>query len=267
MIRSTISVGPTPASLGAASGTWTAEDDVARAGAGAALRQVDAAPADAPIVLYVPGTSTHEVPQALRDQVALQLGPRAQVVRLGYPATWELRESVATGVAALQTVLDELARRGDDRRVMLVGESQGAWVIGEVMRQPGRAAHVDRAVLLGHPALARTHYVDGDLPWAAASKVVEIANDADTVPREIDADPNAVLDAISRLGQGDLGGLLSAVRVVASDPGYGLDAGINALRGSILDGRVDDPHDYSGRMREAVALLRSDPSITAITVD
>jgi hypothetical protein len=121
---------------------------------------------------------------------------------------------------------------------------------------------------MGHPSPALTHYVDASRPWAAGEKVVELPNPGDTVPRKVHADPRDVLDTISTFGQGKVTahGLLAALRVVVSDPAYGVSAGINALKGSLLKGHVANPHDYRERMDEAVALLAVDATPGVIPV-
>ncbi|MCB0878864.1 MAG: cutinase family protein [Thermoleophilia bacterium] len=243
----------------AAGGRWTIDGAAARRGADAALSLID--PSDsAPLVVYVPGTSTHAVPDSLQDEVARGFGGDASVVMVDYPATWDFRSSAPTGAAALRTVLDSLADSAGARRVMLVGESQGAWIIGEVLTDPARAGVVDRAVLLGHPGIARTHYPSIDQARAGAAQIVEINNARDTVPRVVNAPDEAVLDTLARLTSGQLSGVRSALRVVRSDPRYCVRAGVNALSGAVLRGRPD-PHVYDGRMREAVDLLRSDPIV------
>jgi hypothetical protein len=89
-------------------------------------------------------------------------------------------------------------------------------------------------------------------------RIVELANPDDHVPVEVNADPDVVLAAMSALGSGNPAGIVPLARAVARDPGYGLQAGINALRGSVLSGIATDPHDYGPRMAEAARLLASD---------
>jgi hypothetical protein len=248
-------IDPTGLLLGAAGGAWTPDLDEARRQAALTLAQLDLT-RPGTIVLWVPGTSSHAVPESFR-QALVGIGElaTAQVGLVDYPATWRLRSSVATGYVALALVLDELRRRGRHQHLLLAGESQGAWIIGELLTDPRYARMVDRAALLGHPAPARTHYPDVTDPAARRAQAVEVNNRADHVPDVPHAPPAVVLAAMQHFGTGDIvGSLPHMLRIAISDPGYLLQAGFNALRGTVLSA-FGDPHDYSSRMVDAAELL------------
>ena len=112
------------------------------------------------LVISVPGTEwglSHE----LVDGVHAQAGAdRASVVGLAYPAAAsQMTESVALGMATLELVLEEIRRRDPDGsryHVALQGESQGAWIINDLLATQPFADTVDRINLLGLPSAA-TH--------------------------------------------------------------------------------------------------------------
>jgi hypothetical protein len=247
--------------LGAAGGMWTPDLAEARRQADRTLAQLDLS-RPGPIVLWVPGTSSHAVPAAFAQAVdGLRALGSAQVGLVDYPATWHMRSSVTTGYVALELVLDEIRRRrGANAQVLLAGESQGAWIIGELLTDPRYARLVRRATLLGHPAPARTHYPALGSAEADSSRAVEINNRADHVPDTPHASPVTVLNAMEYIGTGNIvGGLPWLLRIAMSDPGYLLQAGFNALRGTALS-MFGDPHDYASRMQEAAALLAASAS-------
>jgi hypothetical protein len=127
------------------------------------------------IALWVPGTGmtgmdpvwTYDAHQQFTD---------ASVSAINYPATVDFASSVSTGMETVRLVLAEIAKRGGDQRVMIGGHSQGAWVIGDAMRDPAIHGAIDRAVLYGNPGLAAAHYDD-----RRDGKVVELNDRHDPV--------------------------------------------------------------------------------------
>lgn len=134
-----------------------ADAATARAAANATLEKVDW---NRPvIVIGVPGTGWG-IPQELREGLKSAGGDRVSTVQLRYPAAATgMVESAALGKATLRLVLDEIERRDPDGtkyHVALHGESQGAWVVNDVMAEAPNAKLVDRATMFGLPASA-TH--------------------------------------------------------------------------------------------------------------
>jgi hypothetical protein len=90
------------------------------------------------IAICVAGTGA-----APRRSLVERLGAAAgvTVVELAYAASAaQITSSVATGMQALRAVLAEIERRdptGKRYRVVLQGESQGAWVVGDVVAADG----------------------------------------------------------------------------------------------------------------------------------
>lgn len=110
------------------------------------------------IVLSVPGTEwglTHELVEGVEAQVGKN---RASVVWVRYPGSASnMPASVAQGEATLQLVLEEIQRRdpsGTKYHVALHGESQGAWIINDVLGRTPFAKTVDRVDVFGLPSTA-----------------------------------------------------------------------------------------------------------------
>lgn len=100
-----------------------------------------ASPADVGLIA-VRGTTE---PQAgshllkpLGDLITAQSPCPAAYTELEYPASWDFESSVRHGVAALTGLLNHAAVAAPHRRHVLMGYSQGAWVIGEALLAPAQ---------------------------------------------------------------------------------------------------------------------------------
>ena len=83
------------------------------------------------------GPAWHRVGSTVRTSdpdfdVAAAL-PGVDATLVPYEATWRLKESLADGEAVLRGVLQGIAAHGGHHRVMVAGQSLGAWSIGEVL--------------------------------------------------------------------------------------------------------------------------------------
>lgn len=136
---------------------------LARANADKALSQIDWSKDT--IGLWVPGTGGHNVD----PKFAQGLGPNTSTVAVDYQSNLDMPTGVATAMETTRLILEETAKRG--KKVNLGGHSQGAWVAGEVMANPGMRDKVNKAVLYGHPTQGNAQYDDGKDP-----KVREINN-------------------------------------------------------------------------------------------
>lgn len=149
-----------------------ADHAMARANAERTLERIDW---NKPIIaIDVPGTKVG-FPKELADGLQRQAGAeRVNATWLEYPAAATgMVESVALGKQTLRLVLDEIRRRdpnGVRYHVALQGESQGAWVINDVLAEDPYRDTVDRVALYGLPGDA-TH--DGAL---AGDERVRITN-------------------------------------------------------------------------------------------
>lgn len=243
----TFPIGP----VSKAGGEWTVDWERAHADAQKVLDAIDFSKRD--IVIWVPGTSNHGPHKAFEAAVRdSYTGEGSNLVALEYEATWHLRRSVPTGIATLRLVLEGIRARGGDHRVLLSGESQGAWIIGEVMADPAVTKVIDRAVLLGHPWLATHQYDSGQDPRV---RVINHAGDQVTLP--VKGDATVGLDAMLAIRTLDLSKLGSLVKAIAHNPNHGVLMLKNlAFAIPVLKDLLKNPHVYDGEMTRAVEFLR-----------
>lgn len=250
----TVPLGP----ISKAAGPWEVDWERAHADARRVIESIDFSKRD--IVIWVPGTSNSGVhshfEEAVRDSYR---DGSASLTALSYEATWHLRRSVPTGIATLKLVLEEIARRGGNHRVMLSGESQGAWIIGEAIADPAYGKVVTRALLMGHPWLAAHQYARGEDPRV---QVVNHVGDQVTMP--VKGNPTVGLDAMIAIRTLQLAKAGSVLQALASNPSHGvlmLKSILYAIPG--LKTILRNPHVYAPDMTRAVEFLRTgrlDPS-------
>lgn len=247
---------PDVSKVSRASGPFPVDWVRAHADARRTLDQINWAQRD--VVIWVPGTGSKIIHPAFEDTVrGSWTDGRVSLVRMHHEASWNMRPSVATGIATMKLVLAGIAAHGGDHRIMLAGESQGAWIIGEAMADPMLRRVVSRAFLLGHPWLATHHYDDKHDP-----DVRVINNDGDLVTMSIKGDSEALargLDAMVAIYTGRVWKLPLVISSLLANPihGWKLISSIKfALPGA--NKRWQNPHHYDRHMKEAVAFLRSD---------
>jgi hypothetical protein len=188
-----------PQPPGTSGGTWSA--DIARAhyDAERALEAIDWSKDD--IYVWVPGTGSHNInpgfEAAVRDA---NKNGSASLSRIEYEASDRTRPSVATGIETLRLVLAGIQAHGGHHRVLVAGENQGSWVIGEALSDPLLKNVVTRAVIFGHPQPATHHYEDGHDP-----DVLEINHSGDEVstPTSFGKLADALRAAVNWLIPGD----------------------------------------------------------------
>lgn len=206
----------------------------------AMLRRIDL-DAD-PIVLYVRGTSERDLRPEIREAFDRVL-PATAVHQVEYQASWRFAESVPDGVAVLRGVLEEIARRRRPGvRVLLAGESQGAWVAATVLADPVLSRVVTRAVLWGAPAAAPLDFADGHDP-----RVRELNNTGDIVTMDLGSRANATLvAAIDRLARRDvIGGIVPILRYAVTHPSVlGALIAAQLWRVPVIGSRFPSPHGY-----------------------
>lgn len=238
-------------SISKAGGKWDVDWERAHADARKILDAIDFSKRD--IVIWVPGTSNHGPHKAFEAAVRESYaGTGSNLVALEYEASWNLRRSLPTGIATLRLVLEGIRERAGDHRVLLSGESQGAWIIGEVIADPAVSKVVDRAVLMGHPWLAQHQYNRGE-----DSRVRVINHTGDLVTLPVKGDPTVGLDAMLAIRTLDLSKAGSLLKGLAANPKQGvalLKSIIYAVPG--LKSFIRNPHDYSNDMTRAVEFLR-----------
>lgn len=213
------------------------------------------------IVIWVPGTSNTKVHPAFEREVRAKYGEALALGKLDYEASWKLRGSVATGLATLLLVLEELKRRGiSPDRIRLAGESQGAWIIGEAMAHPQLGQAASRAVLLGHPWLAAHQYVDGQDPRV---QVINHVGDQVTLP--VKGSITDGLDAMIAIRTLQLQKLGTVVSAIIENPNHGvmmLKNLVFAIPG--LKTMFANPHVYDMEMADAVTFLRDGTPTTSV---
>ena len=239
---------PTPSK---AKGEWTVDWERAYADAQKVLDAIDFSKRD--IVIWAPGTSNHGPHPAFEEAVAeAYRGQGSNLVALEYEATWHLRRSLPTGIATMRLVLEGIRARGGDHRVLLAGESQGSWIIGEVLADPAVSKVVDRAVLLGHPWLAAHQYNHGEDP-----RVRVINHAGDMVAMPVNGDPTVGLDAILAIRTLDISKAGSLLKGIIANPKQGVEL-LKSITHAIpfVKDFIKDPHVYDGEMSRAVEFLR-----------
>ncbi|MCW2920381.1 MAG: hypothetical protein JWL76_255 [Thermoleophilia bacterium] len=206
------------------------------------------------VVIWIPGTSGHEVPEHVAQRLAAAGGPAAHTLQ--YQATWRLRESVPDGEATLRAVLELVGtrRRRRGQRVVLLGESQGAWIISSILREPRFAKLVHRASLVAHPALAPAHAHESTSTQERLGPAVrEFNGAADVVTREVGKSHDVVLDVVDSFARLEVGrALKGAVGILLTNPG--LLQVLVASQVFRVKGAVN-PHGSDDLMSDAIAWI------------
>jgi hypothetical protein len=207
------------------------------------------------ILIWVPGTSEHDVPPKAMAELEKQF-PGDRVHAILYQASWRFRDSIPDGDAVLRGVLEGIRAHGGRHRVLIGGESQGAWLICNAMNDPRLAQVITRAALWGTPAAAPVRFRDGENPNA---KVREVDNPTDIVTVDLGGGTPKLIDAIDRLARHDaLGGLLPLL-------GYGLThpkvlatlVGGQLWRIPGVGSKHPSPHGYDVDLPAGIAFLRT----------
>jgi hypothetical protein len=243
-----------------AQGPWTVDWKRARRAARAALDAIDFSRPE--VIVWIPGTDASSVHHDFRQAVDYVYGNGhrgASLSHMPYEASWELRSSLPTGLATMKLMLEGIRQRLEamppSRRpkIRLAGLSQGAWIIGEALADPRAGAVVDRAVLAGHPWLAKTQYLDGHDP-----RVRVINHRGDQIAMEVHGDIGVGMDAMSAVKTGALGANIGKVaRSILANPIHG----VLLLEGYAreipwLRPFLRDPHVYGMEMPRLVRYLK-----------
>jgi len=189
-------------------------------------------------VLYVPGTSNHEVPEEFKKALKKRFKNNYRLICLQYPATWALKDSVAAGDKVLKETLDALIKNNED--IYLFAESQGALISSHFLSQPKYYNRIHRAVLVGHPGVSAAH-------WTSDRKILEFNHPLDpTSFRWTNLKEEEALEDVQKLRDGDLTTLPTFVRVALTDPIKSAWLGFLSLSNLPLIGSIiPHPHNYS----------------------
>jgi hypothetical protein len=152
------------------------------------------------IVVWAPGTMRGYVPTAFADGVETAFGDRdVSLVKLPTHPNYQVVQGAADSAEALRQLVKRLdAERRPGQRILLAGESQGAWALDIALTDPAVRDAVDRAVVWGNPGL-QPHQHDG----AGDGKVLELTDELDVVGRPVSGDAGMVVDALTRVMDGD----------------------------------------------------------------
>lgn len=237
-------------------GAWPADHALAAMNAREVLGRIDFSKRD--IVLWVPGTDGGSLKPAMGDALRANFGAATSTMTyLTYPASWDMRTSVGTGLRTLRLVLQGIAAAGGNHRVLLVGESQGAWLISEAAADPRVGKVITKAVLMGHPSSALHHYPSAhEAP--ASERIVEIANPLDKVTMQTWGSEQTAMDAVIMLQHPKAENLPTIIAAAIQNPIHGLLAGADFLRDRLPRNArwlLPDPHDYSGSFAAAAQML------------
>lgn len=205
------------------------------------------------IVVWLPGTGRHGVPSPFGDAAKRVWGNTATVVALEYPAGNEVRKSTATGIQTLKLVLAGIAAHtGQHHKIHLAGESQGAWVITEAVKDPMMRSMVSRMALLGHPYVASTHYDDGH-----DANVMVINRRVDIVARPVRGNINNAIESVESIfaRKISLHGIKTLLGVAKDNPQSAYYLAVTGMRLITPHGPDRDPHNYEDMMIAAVQFL------------
>lgn len=89
------------------------------------------------------------------ERISAQLPGRTLYTELEYPAAYDFEDSVTRGVDGLVELLNHAAVEHPERRHVLMGYSQGAWVIGEALVAPSQRSLGQDAAELSPEASSR----------------------------------------------------------------------------------------------------------------
>lgn len=230
---------------------------MARTAATAALADID--PTRPILLLWLNGTGDRGAEEEFFAAARRRWGARVEIVKIAYPARYDYRASVSTGIEALGQVLDGVAQLRRNRRVqvLLAAESQGAWVVSDTIADARRRAAVDRVLLVGHPSVAEHHFHDGRDPG-----VFEFNHRTDPITLPVSGPVEGMLDAVGALVERkDPSGLGNVVAAAVHNPLRALDFLVGSIRGAMFgsggkpDQLVHDPHNYRDHAEQMVAVL------------
>jgi hypothetical protein len=215
------------------------------------------------IVIWGPGTSEYWIKEPFDDAVHA-FAPNQHIAMIPYESTWLFSESVPDGVAVLTGVLKAIHRIDPSRKVLLAGESQGAWIVGNVLADKSVSGMIERASLWGHPGAAK-HY-PGHVPHSPAKplnytpdgRVREVDNASDVVTAPLGDQTDQVMGAVEAFARRQF---VPAIEVFAhyavENPGVVkelLRSQLWRLPGfASKDGA--NPHDYDADMVRGVRFL------------
>lgn len=201
------------------------------------------------IVLWVVGTSNHKIHPTFGMLARLQW-PDATIHVVDYMASWQFSKSKPNGDENFRATLDYIRKRlRKGQKVYVAGESQGAWIISDVMAEKKYADLITKAVLFGHPGPADTHFPPG-------GKVMEINHPADITSYPIDVDKHEMVKNVEGITHGDLTTIPYWLGIGFKHPDAVVRFAVQMIgKLPVLKDILTDPHDYRKDMYLAVLWL------------
>ncbi|MCW2925889.1 MAG: hypothetical protein JWM98_3293 [Thermoleophilia bacterium] len=216
------------------------EPDMARAKL-EADRTYDALDRSKPnLVVWVPGTMRPNTPGEFRDGVQAAMGDAASLVNMPNRPDYQVQQGVADTSNALRLLLTRLeAERRPGQRILLAGESQGAWAMEVALQDPALAKVVDRAVVWGNPGVS-PHQHDG----AGDGKWLEMSEELDVVGRSLEGSGPMMLDGLTKVFDGDVSQVWRVPATMINNPHETELIAVTGLRLLTPGGYERDPHNY-----------------------
>ncbi len=208
------------------------------------------------IVLWLPGTGIPKLSQTFVEAVRNKVGAGASLVDFPCHNDFAVLQDTADSAEALRIVLRDLdERRTPGQRILLAGESQGAWSITNVVNEPEFADVADRVALTGNPGM-NEHQYDGA---ATDARVREFTNDGDVVAQDYHGDAQMMLDGGLRTMTGEPSNAWRIVGTAINNAPEAVPAIESAVRIAVLNDFASDPHNYDNRYPEVVEYLAGAP--------
>lgn len=203
------------------------------------------------IVLWVPGTSNHSIPDSFKKLIESQF-PSVSLALVDYMASWSFSISRPNGVSNLKAMLDYLSEHmKKGQKLLVAGESQGAWVISDVIKGSKYKNMIDKVVLLGHPTTADSHFFNDQ-------KVLEINHPQDVTTIPVNVNKEVLAEKVEDIIHLDLSAVPYLLKVGLSHPNVLLWLGVlGASKVPVLGDALPKFHDYNKDMLLAVLWLAS----------
>lgn len=209
------------------------------------------------IVLWVPGTNSHSIPEEFLRDIKQHFGDDATTALVDYEAAWTFRTSMAHGYATLRATLEYLiSNMRPGTKILLAGLSQGSMVISELLTNPRYYQLISRAALLGHPGVAANHVHGVPDP-----KISEFNNPFDPSTLPWRGDPVKIIKSVDSFMRGDILDAVYLLKVAALNPLYTTTLAALGLKNTpfyTLASRIPVPkdiHDYRESMDDAAYWL------------
>lgn len=218
------------------------------------LKSIDRTAQD--IVIWVPGTMRNRIPSSFTDGVKQAFeGRSVSLEKLPTHPDYQVVQGVVDSAEAVRMLVRELdEHRRPGQRILLAGESQGAWAMAVAMEDPDVRDAVDRAVVWGNPGVS-PHQFDG----AGDGRVLELTDDLDVVGRHVNGDPELVLGALTDFMDGDLTQLWRLPGIAINNAHSTSLLLRSGLRIQTPDGYGRDPHNHREFMGAAARFLADAP--------